>query len=374
MHNQFMAQRRRPKGQGTVTRFRGGFRAKIRLDGREVLGTPRSTWAEADADRASLARGVPVRKACPTLAEWAYEQSNGAYGRSLAPSTLEVNESCRLKFLEGTEIGMQRLDEIGSSLLRSFFAELKAEKRRKVGSVVQVSYAPASPRYKHRVKGYLSKLFSLAVESGMIEANPCRSVRIPTITERDNTTLAPEEVAAFAHGTSRVDGIALLCSLCGLRPSEARLLKWSQIDRKGMQIMNPGTKNATAKKPVPLPVEVLEALDAQPKRGEEVFTTQEGRPLTKERLRADWHKRRSELGLPETLRLQDLRGTYVSLLIQSGADIRTTMELARHATPSITLKAYARVDDARRRAAQSAVVQSIVVTNRGHNDQKVRFK
>jgi integrase len=366
MHNCAMAPRRRPKGQGTVTRFRSGFRAKLTLNGRDVYGTPRTTWAEADSDRAALAKGALPRTDCPTFAEWAYEQSLGSYGRSLAPSTLETNETCRLKFIEGQSLGQMKLTQITSHVLRHWFSEMKSERRRKVNGVITVTLVPASPRYKHRIKGYFSKLFSLAIEEEILQTNPCRSVKIPTINERENTLLAPAEIGSFVSGSSRIDGIALLCSLCGLRPTEARLLKWDQLDRAGRQILHPGTKNETARKPVPLPDEVLRVLDLQPQRAPEIFTTQEGRPLTKERLRADWHKRKEELGMPVALRLQDLRGTYVTLLIQSGADLRTTMELARHATPAITLKAYARADDGRRRAAQAAVVASITVTSNGH--------
>ncbi len=358
--------RRRPKGQGTVSRFRQGYRAKLRIDSKDVFGTPRKTWAEAEADRAAMAAGKVPRSSTPTLAEWAFEQSLGPYGRGLAANTLATNETYRLRFIEGKELGSLKLTEVKPIHLKAFFADLSAERKRKSGEEFIVTYVPASPRYKHRIKGYFSKLFSLAIESGLIEANPCRSVKVPTIIDRENTLLSATELSSFISGSSRIDGIALLASLCGLRPSEARLLKWDQVDRQNLLLIHPGTKNATAKKPVPLPKEVLRVLDAQPKRAPEIFTTQEGRPLTKDRLQADWIKRKSELGLPDSLRLQDLRGTYVSLLIQSGADVRTTMELARHATPSITLKAYARADDQRRRAAQSTVVQSIVVTNSGH--------
>jgi len=45
--------------------------------------------------------------------------------------------------------------------------------------------------------------------------------------------------------------------------------------------------------------------------------------------------------------LHALRTTYVSNLIERGADIKTVQTLARHANPVLTLKAYAKVDDVR---------------------------
>lgn len=326
------------------------------IQGESVYGTPRATWAEAEADLPHLAASRQSAPAIPTFQDWAYQQSVGTYGKSLAPNTQDTNETYRLRFIQDQALGQTPINQVTPAQLRTFFTTLQAERRRKVGEVIEVTLVPASARYKHRIKGYFSKLFSLALESGLIQGNPCLSVRLPTVTERENTLATMSQIAGIAAGSSRVDGIALLCALAGLRPSEARLLTWDQLDRTNAQILTPGTKNATAKKPVPLPDEVLAILDQQPKRSTFIFTTEAGRPLTKDRLQADWRKRKDELGLPKELRLQDLRGTYVSLLIQSGADVRTTMELARHATPSITLKAYARVQDEHRRKAQGKLI------------------
>lgn len=362
-----MPRRRRPNGTGSVTKFRSKFRAKVMINKAVVYGTPRATWAEAEADLPSLisplsfseGEGAGGEGPVPTLASWAYSQSIGSYGQGLAPNTQETNETYRLRFLHGQALGALRLDQITPAILRDFFTPLQAERRRKVGAKIEVTLVPASPRYKHRIKGYFSKLFSLAIEAGHIAVNPCLSVKLPTVIERENTHATLEQIAKLAQGSSRIDGIALLCALCGLRPAEARLVTWAQIDRENAQIVQPGTKNATAKKPVPLPDQVLRVLDLQPCRAAQVFTTHTGRPITKDRMQADWIKRREELNLPATLRLQDLRGTYVSLLIQSGVDVRTTMELARHATPSVTLKAYARVQDSHRRAAQAKITDAV---------------
>lgn len=52
--------------------------------------------------------------------------------------------------------------------------------------------------------------------------------------------------------------------------------------------------------------------------------------------------RMKELGIPAETRLHDLRGSFISLLIEENAGIRTVMEIVGHKDPRTTLKAYAR--------------------------------
>lgn len=60
-----------------------------------------------------------------------------------------------------------------------------------------------------------------------------------------------------------------------------------------------------------------------------------------------------------TVDFHALRGSYVTHLIQSGADIKTVQMLARHSTPSLTLSRYAHTDEERQRKA---------LKNMGNND------
>lgn len=342
-------------------------------NGEIIYGSPRDTYEEAEDDRRELLKsGLTARpKEVPTFAEWAFEQSQGAYGKGLAARSLETVEDYRLRYIEGKPLGALRLDDVTPPLLRAWFQDLRGESRRKAddgrgGFKIIVEQKQVSPAYKHRIKAYFSKLFTLAVESNLLDGNPCKGIRLPAITERENAVLEAHQIQPVIGSSRRIDGIILLCSLCGLRPTEARLLRWDQIDRQEMRISCPGSKTVGSRRPVPLPQDVLDAIDAQPKVGPYVFTTRDRKPLTVWRLRDDWQARRKELGWPEETRLQDLRGTFVSLLVDLGVDVRTTMELARHSSPTTTLKAYARAREQSRRDAQTALVDVIRGTNKGH--------
>ncbi|MBX3112327.1 MAG: tyrosine-type recombinase/integrase [Fimbriimonadaceae bacterium] len=64
-------------------------------------------------------------------------------------------------------------------------------------------------------------------------------------------------------------------------------------------------------------------------------------PVSPDNLTRDFRQWAKKNGL-EGMRLHDLRGSYVFPLIESGADIRTVQELARHSDSRTTMEAYAR--------------------------------
>jgi len=84
------------------------------------------------------------------------------------------------------------------------------------------------------------------------------------------------------------------------------------------------------------------AIEAQPKRSLFVFSTESGLPLSPRNVCQDIKARKKALGLPDNMRLHELRGTFVSLLLESGVDLRTVQELARHSDPRTTQAMYAR--------------------------------
>ncbi|MFX8523820.1 tyrosine-type recombinase/integrase, partial [Acinetobacter baumannii] len=73
-----------------------------------------------------------------------------------------------------------------------------------------------------------------------------------------------------------------------------------------------------------------------------VFCTSSGKALSLRNLNRDFNRRKAAFGIPPETRLQDLRGTFTSLLIDQGTGLRNVMELVGHADPKTTLLAYAR--------------------------------
>ncbi len=331
---------RRPKGSGTVVLKGGKYYARARRNGEEIYGPARDSWDEADSDRKNWARAEPPKRPSgrmPTLQQWAFECMNGAYGAKLETSTYVTNEGYRLRFINDSALGSMRLNRISRTDVENWMTSLRAERHR---GKEEVWYEPPAPRTVHRIMAYLSKLFSLAVRDGLIPANPTANVERPRVLPRPNRVLESSEAAQLLDPQDRTDCLIVVAMLTGLRRSEILRLEWSHVTRTTLTV--PARKNAASVKTVPLAPEAYAALNAQPRRSNYVFTAESGLPLSPRNFTRDVHERLIKLGFPPDMRPQDLRGSFGTLLIQGGTDLKTVQELMRHASAKTTMDMYLR--------------------------------
>jgi integrase len=319
---------RRKRGAGTVVRMHGSYYARWRVAKEDVYGEPRRARDEAEADRLAggpflAAATAPRKREIPLFQVWAHEQMQGRYGAHLADTTLNTNETLRNCYIEGKPIGKLRLDRISSKVAQEFADEIKG-----------------SPAYVRRIVAFCSKLFSLAVKEGWVKANPFKGLELPEVQERDNRILAPDEAIKLLDPQTRTDAIMLVALHTGMRKSEILRLQWSHVSPEAIKV--PGTKNRHSRAIVPNTPEAMAAIAAQPKRSIFIFSTAEGKALGARYVARAFAARRKQLGLPPETRLQDLRGTYGSLMLEAGADLKTVQVLMRHADPRTTIKMYLR--------------------------------
>jgi integrase len=340
-----------------VVKIKGRFYARWTVEGKRVYGEPRDSYEEADRDRVNARPYQPPqtsRRDIPTVQEWAHRMQDGAYGKRIARSTFDTQETIRLLYIEGKPFGALKVHRVSRHHCQEW-----------------VDGIGKSPSYTRRCAAFVSRLFTLAVEHGYILANPMKGIRLPNVEERDNRTLSPQEAVRILNPTTRTDAVMLVAMHTGMRRGELVRLEWSHVGKDAVKV--PGTKSRHSKASVPLTPEAYDAIMAQPRRSRYVFTTEQGKPLSPRNLSRDVNARKKALGLPAEMRLQDLRGSYVSLLIENGADIRTVMELARHGDVRTTMKAYARSRETVRRDAVEALRKAITVNPEdeladGHKD------
>lgn len=315
------------KGSGTVVEMGGLFYARWTVKGERVYGAKgHDKWEDADRERVlgkPDERQTTRKREIPTLQEWCSEMNKGRYGDKLADTTLDTNETIRIKKVDGSKLGKLRLDRIRPVDCQEFADSFKH-----------------SAAYVRRIMAYVSKMMSLAEKAGHIRSNPCKGLELPEVVERENRTLSPDETAKLLNPKTRTDAIIIVGLHTGMRRSELRTLQWGDVTPEFIRVQ--GTKSKASKSVVPCTPEAYAAIKAQPKRGVFVFSTESGLPMSKRNITRDVRKRFNELGIPVETRLHDLRGTFISLLIESGEDIRTVQELGRHADPRTTMKVYAR--------------------------------
>lgn len=336
-----------------------GYRARRTIEGQRVCGTTRKTRLEAERDLRTLQATTHKRSEVPCLADYAKQLLEDRFKKRHKQSTWETNEIAWRVFVAPSRLGRMKLDAI---------------KRRDVQAFIDS--VDRSARYVRRVGAFLSVVLSEAVSDEFIPFSPVTGIRWPDVEERENRTLTPVEAVRLLNPTDRLGAMILLAAHTGLRRGELCGLRWEDVRdgflriRRSISSVRGGdvettTKTRKSMADVPLTPEAMQVIASQPRRGKYVFSTVDGKAVSPSNLTRDWRAWSKKHGF-EGMRLHDLRGSFVSLLIESGADIRTVQELARHADPRTTMAAYAR---SRKPVKDEAVarLRMAIVPNIGNN-------
>lgn len=236
----------------------------------------------------------------------------------------------------------------------------------------------------------LHKAFEDAVIEGRLPHNPCNRVANPP-----RTHYRAEERPVLDKETARkvLDAVRatryylpfLTAMVTGLRRGELLGLTWEHVAfeypgtafgaimvRQQWNLREDKTwglaplKTQASLRDVPMSQELRDALAAHlvaqkaeygagwsPKML--VFDRDDGKPIPPEQLDAAWSRVRKHLQLPSTMRLHDLRGSYITWLAEQRVDPKAAATLAGHADPKVTWAIYQRVTQSMVREAAQAV-------------------
>ena len=243
----------------------------------------------------------------------------------------------------------------------------------RLGRMAVVEVSPADIRRTHmataddggryqanRTLAYLSKLFSLAIEGGLRQDNPCRGIKkLPE--DRRERVLSEAEVTRFFAALAdypdqgAADALRLLL-FTGSRLNEVLKATWREFDLAAGVWSKPSAH--TKQKRVHRleldgpAIELLRARRAQDPLGQFLFP---GR--SREAPRADlsrpwrWLKVRADL---KEVKLHDLRHTLASYMVSSGVPLAVIGRALGH-TQAATTARYAHVADSSQRQAVNAV-------------------
>lgn len=189
----------------------------------------------------------------------------------------------------------------------------------------------------------LSSILSAAVRWDYLQANPVsRVVKPKPVRDTEAHVLAPASVEALRARLSDRGALAVsLTAYAGVRPREARGLRWDHIRQRTLYVPAAIAKTRKART-VRLWQPLIDDLDAW--RGNESPT------ILGWSTGAYDHWRDKEFGAActaiglEGYRFYDLRHSFVSLLIQSGANILDIARQAGH-RPVETLQTYGHLFD-----------------------------
>ena len=202
-----------------------------------------------------------------------------------------------------------------------------------------------TPGQANKALTLLRSLYNWALSLELItSSNPATGIRRFPHTPRERFLSVDElhrVMAGFPHLPAKPRAFFLVLLLTGARRSEARSMRWIDIDASSRLWRKPTTKNKTSQL-VPLPAQAMEALQSLPRTSEWIFPGRHGRPWSVGSVEKEWGVLRRRWGLDD-VRLHDLRRTCASYLAISGENLPTIQSVLNHRSLTPT-SIYARLN------------------------------
>ncbi|MEN3332070.1 MAG: integrase [Blastocatellia bacterium] len=250
-------------------------------------------------------------------------------------------------------------------------------------------------RYTHVV---INSAFKQAVKWRMLSRNPSAFVDLPRQARKEMQALSPEEAGRFleAAAEDRYGVLFTLALITGLRSEEYFGLQWKDVElvkgvvtvqrtlvwrTKGGGWYFGEPKTTKSRRNIPLPQMLVRRLtehkvrqaEEKLKAGPEyqkldlVFATKKGGPLMhRNLLRNHFSPIVKRAGLPDSIRLYDLRHSCATLLLAAGEHPKVVSERLGHASITLTLDTYSHVLPSMQKAA-SEKLESLLVANLTHH-------
>lgn len=377
--------------KGTVIKRGAAWSVVIDL-GRDEAGQRVRKWhsgyrSKKDAERARvellsrLDHGSYVSPSKQTLGSFLADEWLPAKRATIKETTLASYEMHVTKHIR-PRLGGVPLLGLGAGHLNAFYADLLVDGRRHGAG----GLSPTTVRLVHAT---IHKALADAVRWGQLPRNPADQADPPRTATPEMSVWSPEQLRTFLASVrgDRLFAAWLLAATTGMRRGELLGLRWSDIDlevgtatvrqirtvaRYAVLTLTPKTdKGARTISLDPQTVLGLRAYrvaqmeerllvgPAYLDTGDVVFTKEDGSFIHPERF-SSWFKqvcRRS--GLP-SVRLHDIRHSYVTALLAAGVPLKIVSQRVGHASPMVTLAIYQHVLPGDDRAAATIGAKAIL--------------
>lgn len=226
-----------------------------------------------------------------------------------------------------------------------------------------------------KTRSMMAIMFSDALENGLVQMNPVtRSVKCPKRTEeeKEEKVLTVEEQRMFLDSVSKRPyyNHFLFVLQTGVRMSELRGLKWSDVDFKNRKIhisrnlvfdsmrnqfVEGETKTSSGVRDIPMTQVVCDILMeiknerknskiAQIEFNDYIFLNKNGRPIANDNYDSSLKVACKHAGIKQ-ISMHTLRHTFATRCIESGMKPNTLKKILGHSNISTTMDLYAHVTE-----------------------------
>jgi integrase len=210
----------------------------------------------------------------------------------------------------------------------------------------------------------LKQIFNHAIMEDDLELNPCGGVRMPRGLEQSRKSAAPPSEEEIVRETRDQCPLYYIALMTGMRRGEILALQWQDVDfinglihikrsvtytsMSGIVVGLPKTEAGIRE--IPLTDGMMKLLQEYQKEENAAATayvfhseTSPFDPHHPDFATGHLKKFMKKINLPD-MSPHDLRHTCASLLLQSGADIKSVQDILGHADASTTLNFYVKSD------------------------------
>ena len=273
-----------------------------------------------------------------TLTDW-FDQYLDLYKRGCKPRTLE-------------EYRRQYAAHVAPVLGTIDVTEVTPEDIQRVLLIAQYQ---SGARTAQAVHALLHALYRRAVRSRLVTWSPVDAVDRPKHTATPGVAMTDEDYTAALPWISDDVGLSLAL-MAGLRRGEIAGLQWGDVDlprrllsisrtrqRISGAIVTDTTKSAAGTRCVPIAPELLPILRSAYRLAPQSWVC----PCAPETHDRRWQRiQQRQLNLSQHYRLHDLRHTYVTRLLISGAMPRIVQYVAGHSSLDVTMRVYTHITPA----------------------------
>jgi integrase len=233
--------------------------------------------------------------------------------------------------------------------------------RQWVAQLYTQGYAPATIREAFQL---LSRIFSDAVQAGLIVRSPCRNVTLPRVESSEIRFLSPDEIGQLADTIDpRYRAMVLTAAYTGCRFGEIAALDIDHYDpdrrlirierslsevRGYLRISEPKTPAARRAITIPtwLPQLLDEHLTTYPASPDGlIFTAPEGGPIRRNTFRSRFWLPAVTDSVGPPMRFHDLRHSHVALLIKQGTHPAVIAARLGHVSVKTVLDVYGHLSE-----------------------------
>jgi integrase len=191
----------------------------------------------------------------------------------------------------------------------------------------------------------LRHVFNLAVSWEVLDRNVLKGIELLGLDNQVENYLDDAAVDRFVEvaktaENSHVGLILLFLLSTGARLREGLCAEWKQIDLANRVWKIPATNTKSKKlKYLPLNDSALWVIEQLTSRGESPYlfpSPATGRPYTT--ITRAWYVIRKKAGIPDNVRIHDLRHTFASRVVSRGRNLYEAQKLLGHADPRTTLR------------------------------------